>query len=52
MQRDRRESDLESMKSRIEAVNQTLIRSTEDFNAALKKYEEWKKENGVEGIKF
>lgn len=50
--RDRKENDLDTVQQKIEASNQGVIRSKEDFQKRLNEYQEWKKENNIEGIKY
>lgn len=50
--RDKKESDLNSLKAVIEAQNQTGIRSKEDFEKKLELYKAWKIANNVTGIYY
>lgn len=51
-QRDRKESDLKALKESEAAANLTIIRSKKIFEKQLQNYQEWKKENGIEGLLF
>lgn len=50
--RDKHENDLDTKAEKITALNQTIIRSTDDFQKALALYQDWKTQNKVEGIKY
>lgn len=50
--RDKKEIKLKTLEMQIELVEMNRERFKEDFKKHLALYQEWKKENNVEGLKY
>ena len=50
--RDKRENDLGTELSRVNSLKDAIVYQTSQFDKSLAKYQKWKADNKVEGIKY
>ena len=50
--RDNRENDLGTEQARISSLKDAIIYQTSTFEKSLAKYQKWKADNKVEGIRY
>jgi ribosomal protein L18E len=51
-QRDKKEVNLSTIEQMIKTQNSTIVRSKLNFEKEVLKYQKWKEEYGVQGIKY
>lgn len=50
--RDQKERDLDTIKEQERCNKECLVRIERGFEKALDSYQQWKKENNIDGLKY